>query len=285
MAAAPQPDDFEIFDFDRGATYWDELYDASDFEATAYYRSRLQRTLAWVDALALPSGARVLEIGFGAGRGTLALAERGLVVTGVDTSERMLEIATRAATSAGLTDRISLSLGDAHSLGFADRSFDLVLALGVIPWLDRPARGVREMARVTEPGGHVIASANNRRQLNRVLDPRLNPGTERAKQIALRAAHRLGHEPWTPAVAPRHDSRRRFECWIRDAGLHPRRVATLGFGRFSLLGRPLLSRPASIRLHHRLQARADAGFAVLSSSGAQVLVLSQKPPRLASRHA
>jgi ubiquinone/menaquinone biosynthesis C-methylase UbiE len=282
MAAAPQPEDLEVFDFDRGATYWDALYDAADFHSLAYYRSRLQRTLAWVDELALPPGAHVLDIGFGAGRSAVALAQRGLLVTGVDTGERMLELGTRAAVSAGLEDRISLSLGDAEALAFPDSSFALVIALGVIPWLERPGQGMREMARVTAAGGHVIASANNRRQLNRVLDPRLNPVTDRAKRFALHTAHRLGRDLWTPAKVPRHDSRRQFELWIRACGLQPQRHATLGFGRFSLLARPLLSQTASIRLHERLQARADAGFPILSSSGAQLLILSNKPKRFAT---
>ncbi len=280
MAAAPGPDELEAFDFDTGAAYWDALYEASDFDSLAYYRSRHERALAWVDELALPHGARVLEIGFGAGRSTVALARRGLDVTGVDTGERMLELATRSVASAGVAGRVSLGLGDAHALDFPDRSFDLVLALGVVPWLERPAQGLREMARVAADGGYVLASANNRGQLNRVLDPRLNPATERAKQLALQAARRVGRDLWTPAKVPRHDSRRRFERWIRACGLEPRRRATLGFGRFSLLARPLLSQAASIRLHERLQARADAGFPFLCASGAQLLVLSHKPRRL-----
>ena len=258
-----QPDGFDWFDFDQGARYWDSLYDASDFNALAYYRSRLQRTLAWVDELALPAGARVLDIGFGAGRSSVALAQRGFLVDGVDTGERMLELARRSSAAAGLADRISLAIGDAHALGFPDRSFDLVIALGVIPWLERPEQGLREMARVTAAGGHVIVSANNRRQLNRILDPRLSPVTDRSKQLALQTARRVGRE-WTPDKAPRHDSRRRLERWIRACRLRPERHATLGFGRFSLLGRPLLSQPASIRLHERLQARADAGFPLLN---------------------
>lgn len=276
MAAAPQPDDLELFDFDEGARGWDELYDAGDFDSVAYYRSRLERTLAWVDALALPANARVLEIGFGAGRTAVALAELGLLVTGFDTGERMLELAQERVASSGLGHRIKLGLGDAHEIEASDREFDLVLALGVLPWLDRPARGVREMARVARPGGHVIASVNNRRQLNRLLDPRLNPAVEPVKQLALRVARRSGHDPRSDHRVPRHDSRRQFERWLRAAGLQPQRAATLGFGQFSLGGRPLVGQATSLRVHERLQARADAGFPGLRSSGAQLLVLSRK---------
>jgi ubiquinone/menaquinone biosynthesis C-methylase UbiE len=277
MATAPQPGDgVELFDFDQAATTWDTLYDASDFTSIAYYRSRLERTLAWVDDLALPAGSRVLEIGFGAGRTAVALAERGLQVTGIDSGERMLEVASQRVARAGLAGRIELAVGDAEEIAAADASFDLVLALGVMPWLDRPARGVREMGRVTRPGGHVIASVNNRRQLNRVLDPRLHPLVAPAKRLALQVARRGGRDLRPVHKVPRPDSRRRYERWLRAAGLEPERFATLGFGEFSLLGRVLMSQPASIRLNERLQARADAGFPLLRAGGAQMLVLSRK---------
>jgi hypothetical protein len=71
--------------------------------------------------------------------------------------------------------------------------------------------------------------------------------------------------------------RARYEQWPHAAGLRPVRSATLGFGRFSMIGRPLVSEATSIRVHERLQARADAGFPGLRSSGAQMLVLSRKP--------
>jgi ubiquinone/menaquinone biosynthesis C-methylase UbiE len=276
MAPAEQPEEFEHFDFDGGARYWDTLYDASDFPSVAYYRPRLERTLAWVDSLALPVGARVLEVGFGAGRTAIALAQRGLLVTGIDTGERMLELAMQRVSRHGLTKRIQLTLGDAQALEAGDGTYDVVLALGLLPWVERPGWCVREMGRVTRPGGHVIASVNNRRQLNRVLDPRLNPVLEPAKRFALRAAGRTRSD-LRLAPAPRLDSRRQYEQWLCAAGLRPLRHATLGFGRFSLIGRPLVSEAASIRLHRRLQARADEGFPGLRSSGAQMLVLSRKP--------
>jgi ubiquinone/menaquinone biosynthesis C-methylase UbiE len=72
--------------------------------------------------------ARVLDIGFGAGRSSVALAQRGVLVDGVDTGERMLELARRSAVSAGVAHRISIAIGDDHALSLPDRSFDLVIA-------------------------------------------------------------------------------------------------------------------------------------------------------------
>jgi ubiquinone/menaquinone biosynthesis C-methylase UbiE len=274
--AAEQPEERELFDFDASARTWDTLYDASDFDSIAYYRPRLERTLAWVESLALPVDARVLEIGFGAGRTAIAMAQRGLLVTGIDTGGRMLEQAVQRVGRYGLSPRIRLGLGDAHALEAADGTFDLVVALGVLPWVERPGWCVREMARVTRTGGYVIASVNNRRQLNRVLDPRLNPVVEPAKHVARRALRRGRRDLRGDPRAPRHDSWRQYERWLQAAGLKPLRSAALGFGRFSLAARPLFSETTSIRLNERLQARADAGFPGLRSSGGQMLVLSRK---------
>lgn len=276
MAAAEQPDEVDLFDFDASARTWDTLYDASDFDSVAYYRPRLERTLAWVDSLCLPVDARVLEIGFGAGRIAIALAQRGFRVTGIDTHPSMVELSSESVARHGLAGRIELGLGDAHALEAADGAFDIVVALGVLPWVERPGWCVREMGRVTRPGGHVIASVNNRRQLNRVLDPRLNPIVEPAKKVALRAIRRSRGDRRPNPNVPRHDSRRQYERWLQAAGLQRTRSATLGFGRFSLVGRPLVSEIRSIGVHERLQARADAGFPGLRSSGAQLLVLSRK---------
>ena len=271
--AAEQPDQpEELFDFDASARTWDTLYDASNFDSVAYYRPRLERTLAWVDSLALPVDARVLEIGFGAGRTAIALAQRGLLVTGFDTSQRMLEHTAQRVARYGLSTRVRLGVGDAHALDAEDAGFDLVVALGVLPWVERPGWCVREMARVTRPGGHVIASVNNRRQLNRVLDPRLNPIIEPAKRMARGTRGDRRGDPRNP----RHDSWRQYEGWLQAAGLQAVRWAGLGFGRFSLGARPLLSEMTSIRVNERLQARADAGFPGLRSAGGQLLVLSRK---------
>jgi len=268
--AAEQPQ--ELFDFEASARAWDTLYDASDFDSVAYYRPRLERTLTWVDSLALPVDARVLEIGFGAGRTAIALAQRGLLVTGIDSSHRMVEQAAQRVARYGLSARIRLGEGDVHALDAADGTFDLVVALGVLPWVERPGWCVREMARVTRPGGHVIASVNNRRQLNRVLDPRLNPMVEPAKRAVRRTPGGRRGDPRNP----RHDSWRQYEGWLQAAGLQAVRKASLGFGRFSLGARPLLSETTSIRMNERLQARADAGFPGLRSAGGQMLVLSRK---------
>ena len=271
MAAAAAPR--AVFDFEASARTWDTLYDAPNFDSVAYYRPRLERTLAWVDSLALPVDARVLEIGFGAGRTAIALAQRGLLVTGARYQPEHARAYGAASGALRAEPRIRLGLGDAHALDAEDGTFDLVIALGVLPWVERPGWCLREMARVTRPGGHVIASVNNRRQLNRVLDPRLNPLVEPAKRaLPAHPSRPSGETPriraTTRGVSTRAGSRRRV---CRRCG---RRAWGSGASRWAP-GR-CFRETTSIRMNERLQARADAGFPGLRSAGGQLLVLSRK---------
>ena len=80
----------------------------------------------------------MLEIGPGAGLLTVELARRGYRVTCIDAAARMLDSAHALCVAEGVGDRVEMVLGDVHALPFPDRSFDLVVAVGVVPWLERP---------------------------------------------------------------------------------------------------------------------------------------------------
>jgi len=100
---------------------------------------------------------RVLDVASGTGDLAIAIARRfpSAVVSGVDTSTAMTVIGRGKVERAGLADRITLASGDARELGFADRSFDAAaIAFGIRNVPDR-VRALREMARVTRPGGRV----------------------------------------------------------------------------------------------------------------------------------
>jgi ubiquinone/menaquinone biosynthesis C-methylase UbiE len=265
------------FDFDRGAAYWEDIYASDGFDAVAYFRSRHERVMEWVGDLGLPRGARVLEVGFGAGGTILDLAGLGFHVTGIDASQSMLEQARRRVAEAGAADQVELSLGDAHALPAGDGTFDLVLSEGVLAWLADPAGALAEMARVTRPGGTVIAVANNRWQLNRLLDPRLNPLVDPLKLRVRGLARRYGYDLRLDSRHPASLSRSALERAMRAAGLEPRLASTTGFGPFTLFARDLLGTRRDLALHHHLQGYADRGVPGLRGTGAQLMVLATKP--------
>ena len=58
---------------------------------------------------------------------------------------------------AGLALPVSFEVGDAHQVGFADGTFDLCRTERVLRYVDRPEAVLAEMARLTRPGGSVLA--------------------------------------------------------------------------------------------------------------------------------
>ena len=88
----------------------------------------------------------VLDVGTGTGRGAIALARRGAIVTGVDASAEMLEVARKRAAEAGVS--VTFSREDAHRLPFDDRSFDAVLCLRVLMHTPDWRRSLSELCRV-----------------------------------------------------------------------------------------------------------------------------------------
>lgn len=108
-----------------------------------------------------PSGA-VLDVGGGAGRYTVWLAERDYDVTLVDPSEGQRALARETVAERGLDDRVTVSPGDVRDLDVPADRFDATLCLGgpLSHVLDADERttAVRELDRVTAPGGGVFVS-------------------------------------------------------------------------------------------------------------------------------
>lgn len=88
----------------------------------------------------------VLDVGTGTGRAAIALALRGAAVTGVDASPEMLAVAEKRARDAGVG--VTFTRGDAHGLGFPDRSFDAVVCLRVLMHTPDWHRSLAELCRV-----------------------------------------------------------------------------------------------------------------------------------------
>jgi demethylmenaquinone methyltransferase / 2-methoxy-6-polyprenyl-1,4-benzoquinol methylase len=101
-------------------------------------------------ALALAPGERCLDLAAGTGVSTEELARSGAMVVGVDLSLGMLRVGRRVRPS------VPLLAGDALALPFADGVFDAVtISFGLRNLVDIAA-GLREMARVTRPGGRLV---------------------------------------------------------------------------------------------------------------------------------
>ncbi|OEV02660.1 class I SAM-dependent methyltransferase [Streptomyces oceani] len=112
---------------------------------------------AMLDLVGEAAGRRILDAGCGAGPLSAALRDRGAVVTGVDTSARMLELARRR-----LGDDADLRLADlSDPLPFADGAFDDVVSSLVLHYLEDWGPTLAELRRVLRPGGRLIASVDH----------------------------------------------------------------------------------------------------------------------------
>jgi SAM-dependent methyltransferase len=96
--------------------------------------------------LAPVDGRTVLDVGTGTGRAAIALARRGAMVTGVDASKEMLDVARVRAADAHVG--VTFVTGDAHGLAFDDRSFDAVVCLRVLMHTPDWRQSLGELCRI-----------------------------------------------------------------------------------------------------------------------------------------
>jgi ubiquinone/menaquinone biosynthesis C-methylase UbiE len=260
--------------FSAESHYWAVAY-AGDDVTSLIYQQRLALALDWVDGLRAPDGSRALDLGTGAGQAAVAIAQRGWRVDAVDGSRRMASLARDNANRAGLGERVHTLAGDAQALTFADGSFDLVLALGLLPWVQAPDLTLAEVARVLRPNGTAILSTANRGRLTFRLDPLRNQEIQPLKRPVRAALERLG---WWPAANPEPvlHSLRESDRLVADAGLERVAGQSFGFGPFTLLGRRVFSARTDVRLARWLDALAARRAVGLHRAGVEYLVLARK---------
>ena len=124
-----------------------------------YHFEKLHHLLALVPF----DGARgrtVLEVGCGAGVDLARFARGGASVTGVDLAPSAIALARTNFEQQGL--RGAFEVADGEQLPFADDTFDLVFAHGVVQYTAHPQRLVDECRRVLKPSGQAIFQVYNR---------------------------------------------------------------------------------------------------------------------------
>ncbi len=130
-----------------------EQYDAMAAEYSAdndegVFNSLYERP-AMLSMLGDVKGLRVLDIGCGAGKLTRELVERRAVVTGIDVSPAMVEIARDR-----LGQLATFSVGDlSEPLPFESGSFDVVVASLVMHYIEEWTPVLKEVLRVLSPDG------------------------------------------------------------------------------------------------------------------------------------
>jgi SAM-dependent methyltransferase len=174
-------------------------------------RSHRWRTAENSAAYLLPrlkSGDTVLDVGCGPGTITadLAMLVTPGRVTALETGDAALDLA-RAEIGRRGVDTVDFAVGDVHALDFADDTFDVVHAHQVLQHVGDPVTALREMRRVTRPGGLIAVRDSDYSAFT--WFPQL-PELDEWLALYLRVARGNGGEP---------DAGRRLLAWAHAAGL------------------------------------------------------------------
>lgn len=106
---------------------------------------------------------RVLELGFGAGRGIALAAEqayRGGVV-GIDLSTTMVQAARRRNKAAIEAGRVTLLMGDVEALPFAGEQFDKIFSIHTFYFWPEPLHIIEELSRILRPDGMLMLTLSS----------------------------------------------------------------------------------------------------------------------------
>jgi|SRR3954470_18533923 ubiquinone/menaquinone biosynthesis C-methylase UbiE len=262
--------------FDSVAPQWKKLYRDRGLKP-AIFAYRQSVALEWLAQSLTLENSDVLDVGCGAGPASVVLASRGARVKAIDTVPRMVNLTRQSAKERGLSSLIEPSVGDVHSLRFADNTFDAVVAIGVVYWLHSPRRALREIMRVLKPGGHLVVSGDNADRITYTMDPGHLPSVLALRRSVGRALRATGlRQPASPISVNRY-SVRKFDELLTDCEFEKLKGTTVGFGPFSFLECKVIPEFIGIRVHRILQHLAEKPQSTFSSAGNHYVVLARKP--------
>jgi ubiquinone/menaquinone biosynthesis C-methylase UbiE len=110
------------------------------------------------------AGAKVLEVGIGAGTDFVQWTRAGALTYGIDLTEEALKNVRHRLAIYGLQAQ-EIRVADAENLPYPDNFFDLVYSWGVIHHSPNTKKCLEEILRVVRPGGGVKIMIYNRRSL------------------------------------------------------------------------------------------------------------------------
>ncbi len=140
------------FDFNRIAAGYDKWY--YSLEGSMY--DKLEKMAIDKFFPKSTNGKQLLEVGCGTGHWSGYFSKGGFVVTGIDKSEKMIDIAASKDIP-----NCRFHSEDAHNISFDDNRFDIAAAITVLEFTDRPEKIVSEMSRCVKPGGKLLFGVLN----------------------------------------------------------------------------------------------------------------------------
>ena len=252
------------------ALKWNEMY-ASETERLdeANFRNRRDTTVDYVMKV-LPPGGKVLDIGCGAAPVVSELRRRGVECVGVEYAGDMIKHARNRLRSMGLDDD-KLYRADCRAVPFEDASFDVIVCLGVISYVEDFERAIGEIHRLLKPGGHALVSFRNLHSLA-IFDP--IKAIKKAVKMLIPGSRK------TQYTIGRYMDHREVTKAFADYDFEYRDFFGIGFGPIKFNGRRMFSERSSIRISDAIAsilAKLRWRAAVRWASDVSLWVYSTKP--------
>jgi len=157
----------------RNVEKWDKQYDDWDEHTVRSLNRRKEKLLGFVSELDLGRGAKVLELGYGAGQMAAELGKMGFDYYGLDISENLTEIASKRCRAECPNGSFSFKISNLDSvLPYSDNAFDLILISGVLHYLYDPQVTLRESNRVLKTKGHIVVGQRTAYSLSQLCSIR-----------------------------------------------------------------------------------------------------------------
>ena len=173
-------------------------------------------------------GDHVLDVACGTGELSRIMAEQVGPeghVWGIDLSPGMIEVGRRKLAAAGLAGRVTLQVGNALDLPFEDNRFDCVATSFALRNMADIRAALREMARVTRPGGRVVCLELSHPPNPLIRYPyqwyfnKVVPWLGRWNERRFKLAGRMSPYRWLPESLRRFPDQEGLAQIFREAGL------------------------------------------------------------------
>jgi ubiquinone/menaquinone biosynthesis C-methylase UbiE len=168
--------------------FWDEKYAAAFSAGTDADQFRRQGFWPILQKYLKPDG-RYLDAGCGVGGWALFLHDEGFNVAGIDTARRTIQAMSEYAPD------VELKVAPVTAIPYADNSFDGVIAIGTLEYLQgQTGQALAQMHRVAKPGSFIfieVAYANLLRRLTYIPLKRLQYALKASKGEEGTFAHYL----------------------------------------------------------------------------------------------
>tara|TARA_Y100000741_G_scaffold364383_1_gene355226 strand:+ start:3825 stop:4655 length:831 start_codon:yes stop_codon:yes gene_type:complete len=157
--------------FDENTELWTTIYKEKNL-LPLIIQQREENVINFIKSLNLKNNAKILDLGCGTGLTCEKLIKMGFNVVGLDCSKKMIDEAKKNCNFTEFNGNYEFDICDAENLSLESNTFDVVIAMGLVEYLNLDIQAIKEMKRVVKKGGYLIITFPNRIALSNILNPK-----------------------------------------------------------------------------------------------------------------